>query len=140
MFIVIRISGEVNMRQTVEETLFRMRLRRKYSASLYQETIENQKLIDSVKDHVAYGIIDKETLKELIEKRGKLIDKSKKLDASKIIETLSKKSIKDSGIKPFFRLHPPIGGIDSKKHFGISKKAVLGNHKEKINELVRRML
>jgi large subunit ribosomal protein L30 len=42
-------------------------------------------------------------------------------------------------IKPFFRLHPPRGGIDSAKHFGI-KKGVLGNNKESINKLIERML
>ena len=40
-------------------------------------------------------------------------------------------------IKPFFRLHPPRGGIKSKVHF---PKGVLGNNKEKINELIMRML
>ena len=40
-------------------------------------------------------------------------------------------------IKPFFRLPPPRGGINSKERF---PKGVLGNHREKINELIRRML
>src|SRR3989339_283463 len=46
---------------------------------------------------------------------------------------------KEGNLKPFFRLHPPIKGIESKKHFGVNK-GVLGNNKDKINELVRRML
>ena len=39
----------------------------------------------------------------------------------------------------FFRLHPPRKGIDSKKGFGVGK-GVLGNHGDKINELIGRML
>ena len=42
-------------------------------------------------------------------------------------------------VKPFFRLHPPRKGIESKKHFGVGK-GVLGNHKDKINKLIERML
>ncbi|KKL95423.1 hypothetical protein LCGC14_1854700, partial [marine sediment metagenome] len=40
-------------------------------------------------------------------------------------------------LKPFFRLHPPRKGIKSKLHF---PKGVLGDNKEKINDLVLRML
>ena len=47
------------------------------------------------------------------------------------------KKYDELGIKPFFRLHPPRGGIRSKVHY---PEGVLGNHKEKINELVERML
>jgi len=36
-------------------------------------------------------------------------------------------------------LHPPRKGIESKKHFGVGK-GVLGDNKEKINELLERML
>ena len=66
--------------------------------------------------------------------------KDKKIDAKKIIQDLEKKNFNDLDIKPFFRLHSPRGGIDSKKHFGVTKKAVLGDNKGKINDLVRRML
>lgn len=114
MIIAIRIKGQVGIPRSVKETLFRMRLRRKYSAVLLKPTNDNLKLLKSMRNHIAYGDIDEETHKELIEKRGK-------------------------GKKLFFRLHPPRGGIDSKKHFGVGK-GVLGDNKKKINDLVRRML
>ncbi len=115
MISVIRISGDVNLNKEVRETLNRLRLRRKYSCIIIEEPTEVQLgMIKKVKDFVAFGEINPETYKELLEKR-----KTK--------------------IKNFFRLHPPRKGIDSKKHFGV-KKGVLGNNKEKINELIRRML
>ena len=46
------------------------------------------------------------------------------------------KTLDGSGIKPFFRLHPPRGGINTKYHF---PKGVLGENKE-INKLILRML
>lgn len=115
MIAVIRISGCVGLRREIVETFDRLRLRRKYSCVVFEPTKEMMGMVKKVKDFVAFGEIDDETLQELIKKRGK-------------------KS------KTFFRLHPPRGGIDSKKHFGETKKGVLGNHKDKINDLVRRML
>jgi len=139
MIIAIRISGMVKVPTAVQETLNRIRLRRKYAAVLVQPTVENMKLLQKVRSYIAYGEIDNETLKALVEKRGQPIDKSQKIDAEKVISGLEKKKLSDLGLKPFFRLHPPIGGIESKKHFGVGK-GVLGNHKKDINKLVRRML
>lgn len=138
MILVIRISGLVEIPEHMNETLFRMRLRRKYSAVLLKETKENLALLQKVRNQVAFGIISKETLIELIKKRGQSSDK-KKIDADKVASQLDSKSLSDLGLKPFFRLHPPRGGIDSKVHFPI-RKGVLGDNKDKINDLVRRML
>lgn len=138
MIIVIRIAGKVGRTEEVEETLFRMRLRKKYVAVLLHDTEKNRELIKSVHQFVAYGTISPETMKDLIEARGQGID-GKKIDASKIASQLDKKSLEELGVKPFFRLHPPRKGIESKKPFGVGK-GVLGNHKEAINELVERML
>ncbi len=141
MILVIRISGMVEVDEKVEEALFRMRLRRKYSAILMKESEEGMKLLKKVRDFVAFGKIDEKTLMELIAKRGELKGGKKvgAVKASEIVKSLDKKSLQNFGVKPFFRLHPPIGGIDSKIHFG-RKKGVLGDNKEKINDLVRRML
>lgn len=138
MIIAIRISGLVEMPMGAQETLFRMRLRRKYSAVLLQSTPTNLKLLQSVRNFIAYGDIDPQTLALLIEKRGVSLDK-KKIDAKKVLEQLEKKGLEGSGLKPFFRLHPPRGGIDSKIHYPI-RGGVLGDNKKDINELVRRML
>jgi large subunit ribosomal protein L30 len=140
MIIAIRISGLVKMQKKVEESLDRIRLRRKYSAVLLKPTPENQKLLKKIRNFIAYGDISPEVLKELIEKRAIPKNKETKVQTEKILEDLEKKKPQDLDIKPFFRLHPPRKGIDSKKHFGTSSKAVLGDNKEKINDLVRRML
>jgi len=140
MIAVIRIHGQVKLKKNIAETLSRLRLRRKYSCVVLNPTKEQMGMIKKLKDFVAYGEINKTTLEKLIAKRGKLIDKSKKIDAKKMAEGLiDKKSSWAVDLKPFFRLHPPRGGIDSKKHFGV-KKGVLGDNKNKINELVERML
>ncbi len=139
MIIVIRISGRVEVPRSVRETLFRMRLRKKYTAILIENKEENIIMLDKVRNFVAYGIIKKEMLEKLIELRGELMDKRKKISKENIIAEIGKKPLSELGIKPFFRLHPPRGGIDSKLHFPI-RKGVLGDNGEKINLLLERML
>lgn len=138
MIAVIRISGMVDRNKDIENTLERLRLKRKYSCVILDDNLINKGMIKKVRNNVAYGEIDEETLIELIEKRGKLVNKNGKINAKQFAkEILEKKTMKGIELKPFFRLHPPRGGINSKQHF---PKGVLGNNKEKINHLIKRML
>jgi len=140
MIAIIRISGEVKLRKEIIETLNRLRIKRKYSCVVLKPTKENLGMVKKARDFIAYGEIKKEVFENLIEKRGKLIDKNKKIDVKKIsMEIENGKSYEELNLKPFFRLHPPRGGIDSKKGFG-DKKGVLGDNQEKINDLILRML
>lgn len=135
---IIRIRGEVGLNRDIVETLNRLRIRKKYSCVIFEPTEEKLGMLKKVKNFVAWGEINDETLEKLIKGRGKLIDKAKKLDVKKIVEGIkSGKKYSELNLKPFFRLHPPRGGINSKLHF---PKGVLGNHKDKINELLGRML
>jgi len=118
MIAIIRIKGQIGLKREIVETLYRLRLRKKYVCVVLEKpTKEQLGMLKKVKDFVAFGEIDAATYKELKEKRGKKVD---------------------GKLKPFFRLHPPRGGIESKKHFGVGK-GVLGKN-AKINELIRRML
>ena len=140
MICVIRIRGQVGVKKDVKGTLHRLRLRRKYSCVVIPNPSKPfLGMVKKVKDCVAYGTIDDETFIKLIEKRGQLIDKNKKINAKKVVEELKKgKKYEELNLKPFFRLHPPRGGLKSSKlHF---PKGVLGDHKEKIKDLVLRML
>lgn len=117
MICIIRIRGKVGVDRDVEETMFRLRLRKKYSCVVIEKPSKEQiGMIKKIENFVAYGEIDESTYKLLIEKRGKKVN---------------------ANMKPFFSLHPPRKGINSKIHY---PKGVLGNHKNKINELLERML
>ena len=140
MICVIRIRGQVGLRGEIADTMRRMRLGRKYTCVVVNQSPEILGMIKKLKDFTAYGEISDEVFEKLIEKRGQKIDKSKKIDTKKAAEEIKKgKSYEDFNIKPFFRLHPPRGGIESKKHFGVGK-GILGDNKEGINKLVKRML
>lgn len=136
---VIRISGKVGYNKKIVETLNRLRLRRKYSCVVIVNPSKNQEgMIEKVRSNVAYGEISEPLFLKLIESRGQFIDKKKKTDLKKAFEGLKKGGkYEELNLKPFFRLHPPRKGIKSKEHF---PKGVLGNNKEKINDLVERML
>jgi len=138
---IIRIRGEVGLDKDLKETLHRLRVRKKYSCVVLPNVSKQQEgMIKKVKNCVAYGEINKELFEKLIEARGQPIDKKKKIDSKKAVEELTKgKSYQELNLKPFFRLHPPRKGINSKKHFG-KEKGVLGDHGDEINKLLERML
>jgi len=138
MIAVVRISGMVKVREEISHALYRLRLRRKYSCVLVHSKNNSAKgVLEKVKHYVAYGVIDKKTLVDLIKARGMSLDKNK-INPEKIAEELeSGKSLEELGLKPFFRLHPPRKGIKSKLPY---PKGVLGNNREDINKLIERML
>ena len=138
MICIIRIRGETKIDGDVKETFDRLRLRKKYSCIVINPNKEQIGMIRKLEDFTAFGEIKKDVFEKLIDARGQRINKSKKVDSKKAIEELEKgKRYEDLNLKPFFRLHPPRGGIKSKVHF---PKGVLGNNGEKINGLVLRML
>lgn len=119
MIVVIRIKGRVGLSYRVNETLDRLRMRKKYACVVLKGTPEEMGMIEKLRDFVAYGEIKDDVYKELVKIRGR--------------------KGQDGKLKPFFRLHPPRKGIESKKHFGVGH-GVLGDNGDKINDLVVRML
>jgi large subunit ribosomal protein L30 len=119
MICIIRIVGQVGLDKDIKETLNRLRLNKKYSCVVLDLTKEQEGMLKKVRSFVAYGEISEETYKELLKVRGRKDSEGK--------------------LKPYFRLHPPRKGIDSRKHFGVDK-GVLGNNGAEINKLVMRML
>lgn len=141
MITIIRIRGLVGLDRDVKETFNRLNLNKKYSCTVFvNPTKEQLGMIKKLRNFIAFGEITKDVFEKLIETRAQLIDKTKKIEAKKIIEGLEKgKRYNELNLKPFFRLHPPRKGIESKKHFGVGK-GVLGDHEKEINKLLERML
>ena len=128
----------MGLEKGVVETLNRLRLRKKYSCIVIDPKKEDLGMIKKVANFVAFGKIKKDVFEKLIEKRGQIIDKTKKINSKKITEELLKgKKYEELNLKSFFRLHPPRKGIKSKLHF---PKGVLGDNHEEINKLIERML
>lgn len=147
---VIRVRGEVKVRETVEDTLDMLRLYHKNYCSLVYLTPSSIGMITKVKDYVTFGEVDEATVIELLQKRGKitadkaLTEDHVKMTFKEMAQLLlsGKKSLKDfEGVRPFFRLPPPRKGFERKgiKH-NFSEGGALGYRKGKINDLIKRMI
>ncbi len=115
---VILIRGLVGINRNIKETLAFLNLRKKHACVIVEDSPTIRGMLKKSQDYITFGPISEEVLKELITKRGK---KSKE--------------------NRIFFLAPPIGGFERK---GIKKSfvtgGVLGNRKEAINELLKKMM
>lgn len=151
---IIRVRGKIGVNKDIADTLKMLHLFNKHHCAVVDSTPAFIGMIKKTKDYVTWGEIDSETFRLLLEKRGKLPCKKHltaeyvKQHAKMTFEQFAEKfvnsgvSFKDiSGLKPFFRLKPPEGGFERKgikKPFSIG--GALGYRKDRINELIRRML
>lgn len=151
---VIRIRGEVKISDKVESTLKMLRLMKKNRCAIVLNTKSYMGMLSKVKDFCTFGELDEKTLALLLEKRGRLrgdrplthdyLKQKLKVDFEQFagIFMQGKMSLKDvPGLKPFFKLHPPIGGFERegiKKPFSIG--GALGYRGKDINKIIRRML
>lgn len=152
MIAVIRVRGTVNVRRDIEETLRRLRLTKPNHCVVLPETDAYLGMVSKVKDWIAYGEIDVETLKLLLKERGMTIGGKPLTD--EICREIGFNSIDDlaeaiySGlvsfndlriVKPVFRLHPPSKGYykNVKKHY---PEGSLGYWGKDIQKLIKRMV
>ncbi len=151
---IVRVRGQVNIPKKIKDTFNMLRLYKKNTCVVVPNTKIYIGMIKKIKDYVTWGEINQETLKSLLENRGKLPGKKKltepylkgklNLTFDEFVKEVmeSKKELKDiPGLKLFFKLQPPAKGFDKK---GIktpySLGGALGYRKEKINELIQRMI
>lgn len=151
---VIRIRGQIGVRTKIKHTLDLLKLYRKNYCILLRNSESNLGMLNLIKDFTTWGNLDKKTCTLLLEKKGtikgnkKLTDeytqKKLKITIKDFIEDLfsNKKNLKDiPDFKPFFRLNPPIKGYGRKGiKIPFSKSGALGDRKEKINDLLKRMV
>lgn len=165
---VIRLRGIPDTPPDVEHTLYLLRLRRRFTCVIIDDRPAYLGMLHVVRDWVTWGEIDADTLALLLRKRGRLIgdkpltdDYIRKFGWNSIeefalafiqgeVEKLwcseNKQLPKKDGkvlcipkLKPFFRLHPPRGGLKSvKKHYTVGGD--LGYRGIAINELLQRMI
>jgi large subunit ribosomal protein L30 len=118
---LILVRGLVRIRTEIVNTLYTLRLRQSHACVVVEDTPSNRASAMKCKDYIAYGEINEETYKLLVEKRGK--------------------KDKDGKLKKYFLLHPPRGGFERK---GIKTPfttgGALGYRGAKINDLIKKML
>jgi len=127
MFAIVRLRGEVNTRPEIRDTLDMLRISRINHCVVVKEDPHYRGMIQKVKDYVAWGKIDENTLAMLLEKRGRLSGNRRLTEqfmkekgyasVKELAEAVNTGtvSLKDLGIKPVFRLHPARKGLKSTK-------------------------
>ncbi len=151
---VIRIKGKPGMKKEIKDTFEKLRLYNKNTCVIIQNTPSYIGMLDKIKHASTWGELDEKACVELFAKRAKLpgnkrlTDEYLKEKLKTDIKTFAKefmvfkKEISQvPGMKSFFKLQPPKKGFERKGiKVPFSQGGVLGYRKEKINELLMRMI
>ena len=141
--IIVRITGRIDIAPAVARTFELLRLKRKFSCIILEDTPGNLGMLKRIQDYVSFGSLEEETLKQLLLKRAKSGAKQANLNEKNadafIKEFMQNKSdFKKLKINPVFALHPPRGGFRKPSKL-LWPRGLLGKNKE-INKLVLRMI
>ena len=138
---IVRVRGISGIKPDIVRTMELLKLTRKHHCVLYKdETVTIKSMLNVCKDYVTWGTISGETLRSLVEKRGRLPGDKRVPEATveKAIKAIEAGKNKDTGIKSVFRLSPPSHGWEPLKDR--YPKGALGPRGDEINDLLRRMI
>ncbi len=136
---IVRVRGVAGIKPDIRKTMELLRLNKKHHCVLYPKmTRQLEGMLNVAKDYITWGEISRETLKELISKRGRLPG-DKRVDP-KDVESLADAIEKgeEVKIKPVFRLHPPRKGWHNIKLR--YPDGALGPRGKDMDELILRMI
>ena len=150
---IVQLRGEVNMSQDVRDTLKMLNLHSTNHVTFVPETDTYRGMITKVNDYVAFGEPSVETVATLLRRRGEpetgdgdiddawVADNTDYDDVDALVEALvdEETTLRDEGLAPVVRLHPPRGGHDGIKH-PVVEGGQLGTHEtEAIDALLEAM-
>jgi len=150
--LVIRIRGTINVSKREEDTLRMLRVEKNNYATIIDNRPDYRGMLQKAKDWITWGEPSVETVKAILEKRGRgqgdiaLTDDYIRELGFDGLDDLAEKLVnceisinQIEGIKPFFRLHPPKKGFKKSVKRPYRNKGELGYRGEEINELAMRM-
>lgn len=129
---VVRVRGNIGVRQSIKETLHRLNLNRVNNLVILQGNGSNIGMIKKCTDFVTYGEIDKGTLEGFLKRKG---IKATKEEVEEMAS--GRKRIVDLVAMPI-RMHPPRHGYEGIK-VNFSKGGALGYRGAEISKLMNRM-
>ncbi|WP_207589565.1 50S ribosomal protein L30 [Halomontanus rarus] len=151
---IVQLRGEVNQQQGVKDTLSMLNVHSVNHCTLVPENDAYRGMITKVNDYVAFGEPSEDVLETLLLKRGEplegrqsdvdeewIAEHTDYDDAAALAEALlaEETTLREQGLSPTLRLHPPRGGHDGVKHPTI-EGGQLGKHTtEEINALLESM-
>jgi large subunit ribosomal protein L30 len=150
---VVQIRGNVNMTDAVTDTLEMLNLHGVNQCTLVPETDTYRGMLTKVNDYVAFGEPSQEALATVLSKRAEPLEGDADVDddwiaeqtdydsAAELAEVLldGETTLRDEGLSPTLRLHPPRGGHEGIKN-PRSQGGQLGTHSTaEIDELLAAM-
>ena len=150
---LVQLRGEVNQSQAVRDTLEMLNLHKVNHCVLVPETPTYRGMITKVNDWVAHGTPTAESVARVLRKRAEPAEGSADVDDAWLAEHTEyddfdalaealvneETTLREQGLSPTLRLHPPRGGHDGIKH-PTKEGGQLGKHEtEDISKLLEAM-
>ncbi|MFB6130702.1 MAG: 50S ribosomal protein L30 [Salinigranum sp.] len=150
---VVQLRGDVNMSYGVEDTLGMLNLHGVNHCTFVPETDTYRGMVTKVNDYVAHGEPTAEVVELLLRRRAEPLEGDADVDDEWIAENTDyddvaalaaalvdeETTMREQGLSPALRLHPPRGGHRGIKH-PTKEGGQLGKHtSEGIDELLEAM-
>lgn len=150
---LVQIRGDVNMSEDVVDTLDMLNIGRVNHATFVPETDSYRGMITKVNDFVAFGEPSVDAVAATLARRGEPLEGDADVDDGWVdentdyddLEALAEAlvdeetTLREQGLSPTVRLHPPRGGHEGIKHPTI-EGGELGRHStEEIDALLEDM-
>jgi large subunit ribosomal protein L30 len=150
---LVQLRGEVNQSQKVRDTLSMLNLHRVNHCVLVPETDTYRGMITKVNDWVAHGEPSVETVELLIASRAEpaegdaavddewVADNTDYDDVAALAQAIvdEETTLREQGLSPTLRLHPPRGGHKGIKHPSKEGGALGKQSTEEMDDLLREM-
>ncbi|MGE4274690.1 MAG: 50S ribosomal protein L30 [Candidatus Methanomethylophilaceae archaeon] len=152
-FAIVRVRGQPDVNRDIEHTMQLLNLTRVNHCVIVPEDDITKGMLNKAKDYVTWGEVSQETILAMLNARGRLPG-NKELNEEYLQESTEFSSLDElaaalaagevrlsamEGIKPVFRLHPPVKGYEGNKR-SYRAGGALGYRGEAINELIARMI
>jgi len=150
---LVQIRGEVNMSQDVRDTLEMLNLHSTNHVTFVPETDTYRGMITKVNDYVAFGEPSVDVVATLLSRRGEALEGDANVDDTWVADNTEyddiasladalvaeETTLREQGLSPVVRLHPPRGGHDGIKH-PVVEGGQLGRHEtDEIDSLLEAM-
>ncbi|WP_134671362.1 50S ribosomal protein L30 [Halorussus marinus] len=150
---VVQIRGEVDMSGDIQDTLEMLNIHRVNHCALVPDGDAYRGMITKVNDYTAYGEPSQDVLETLLEKRAEPAEGSADVDDEWVADNTDydgvsdlasallddETTLREQGLAPVLRLHPPRGGHEGLKH-PVVEGGELGKHDtEEIDALLKAM-
>jgi large subunit ribosomal protein L30 len=151
--VAIKVRGTISAKREARETLDMLKMKKTNNAVILDNRPSFIGMLYRVQNYVTWGEVSKDTLTEMIKKRGRLLGNKKFTD--EYAKKLGYKDIEDlalaikncaveywklPNVRSVFKLHPPKKGFKGKTKKSFAAGGEAGYRSEKINDLIKRMI